>query len=276
MDEKIITKAAFLLLMAVNTCWARGCTGGLAASGPKEVDANSVEAILKQLKQKTAELKSYQSQIEYNFRQPLLESETERRGVLYYKKEADRSRLRINFQTLKQDDEEEQKYVEHYIFDGVWLTHIDYHIKQVKRYQQAEPNEPADAFELAGRNFPIIGFTKVEDLKKQFEIKLVEQQVKEPQPVIPAKAGIHEFVQLHLKVRPDSIYKDDYTSIEFWLDKRIGLPAKIAAVSTEEDVYEIKFLKPKVNESIDEKVFKVKIPKGFGKPEIIPLNVEGK
>ena len=110
MDEKIITKVAFLLLMAVNTCWARGCTGGLDASGPKEVDANSVEAILKQLKQKTAELKSYQSQIEYSFRQPLLESETKRRGVLYYKKEADRSRLRINFQTLKQDDEEEQKY----------------------------------------------------------------------------------------------------------------------------------------------------------------------
>lgn len=262
----MITKVAFLLLMAVNACWASGCAGGLDTSGPKEVDANSVEAILKQLKQKTAELKSYQSQIEYSFRQPLLESETKRRGVLYYKKEADRSRLRINFQTLKQDDEEEQKYVEHYIFDGVWLTYIDYHIKQVKRYQQAEPNEPADAFELAGRNFPIIGFTKVEDLKKEFEIKLVEQQKERPENLI----------QLYLKVRPDSIYKDDYTSIEFWLDKRIGLPARIVAVSTEEDVYEIKFLKPKVNESIDGKVFEFKIPKGFGKPEIIPLNVEGK
>ncbi|GAI54121.1 unnamed protein product, partial [marine sediment metagenome] len=36
------------------------------------------------------------------------------------------------------DDEDQRKYIEHYIFDGVWLTYIDYQIKQVKQYQQAE------------------------------------------------------------------------------------------------------------------------------------------
>ena len=267
---KIITKVTFILLAAINTCCAGGCTESLAAQSQEKVKTDPVEVILKQLKQETLELKSYQGQIEYLFSQPIFESQTLRKGVLYYQRSEGKSALRINFETLKQDDEEEQKYIEQYIFDGVWLTHIDYQIKEVKRYQQAEPNEPVDAFDLARRNFPIIGFSETEDLKKEFEIKLVEQEEGERTPVIPAKAGIHEFIHLHLKVKPDSIYKDDYTSINFWIDKKIGLPAKIAAISTEEDIYEIKFLNAKVNDRIDKKVFEIKIPDGFG-VEIIPL-----
>jgi outer membrane lipoprotein-sorting protein len=256
----MITKAALILLMVVNTSLAGGCVRKSAVSQPEKTGGSSVEKILKQLNQKTAKLKSYQAQIEYLFKQPLFESQTLRTGVLYYQKSGRKSALRINFQTLKQDDEKKQKYIEHYIFDGVWLAHIDYQIKEVKRYQQAEPNEPIDAFDLAGRNFPIIGFSKTEDLKKQFEIKLVERQ----------GGKTENFVQLHLKVKPDSIYKDDYTSIDFWIDKKLNLPAKIVAVSTEEAIYEIKFVKPKVNKKLDKKVFEVKVPDGFGE-EIVSL-----
>jgi len=71
-------------------------------------------------------------------------------------------------------------------------------------------------------------------------------------------------------VKPDSIYKDDYTSIDFWIDRKLYLPAKIVAISTEEDIYEIRLLGAKVNERIDKKVFEVKIPEGFGM-EIMPL-----
>lgn len=231
---------------------------GMCASGclAGQTDSNStakpqVEIVLEQLNKQTADLKSYQSHIEYKFIQPLLESETLKKGVLYYQRSDGKSALMINFQSLKQDEEEEQKYTEQYIFDGVWLTHIDYQIKEVKRYQRAEPNEPVDAFELVSASFPIIGFSKVEDLKKEFEIGLVEG------------VEVKEFIQLHLKVKADSTYKDDYTSIDFWIDKKMHLPAKIVAISTEDDIYEIKFLQPKVNEKIDKKVFELKIPDGF-------------
>jgi outer membrane lipoprotein-sorting protein len=258
-------KVFFLLLAIVGTCWAGVGTGSLAGSEAGRAGANSVakpqvEVVLERLKKQTAELKSYQSQIEYRFSQPLLESETLKKGVLYYQRSEGKSALRINFQSLKQDEEEEQKYIEQYIFDGIWLTHIDYQIKEVKRYQKAEPNEPVDAFELASKNFPIIGFSKAEDLKKEFEIGLVEQQG------VEAK----NFIQLHLKVKADSVYKDDYTSIDFWVDKELYLPAKIVAVSTEEDIYEIKFLQPEINKKIDKKVFEFKVPEGFN-VEIEPL-----
>jgi outer membrane lipoprotein-sorting protein len=284
MNEKIITKVFSLLLAIAEICWAGVGTGSLASSEAERADANSVvkpqvEVVLERLKKQTAGLKSYQSQIEYKFSQPLLESETLKKGVLYYQRsdgklagakpgEA-RSVLRINFQSLKQDEEEEQKYIEQYIFDGVWLTHIDYQIKEVKRYQRAEPNEPVDAFELVSENFPIIGFSKVEDLKKEFEIGLVDSthsassgQASSPQ--VEQQGGqAKNFIQLHLKVKADSVYKNDYTSIDFWIDKQLYLPAKIVAVSTEEDIYEIKFLKPKINEKVDKKVFELKIPDGF-------------
>lgn len=276
MDKKFITKVAFILLGTASACWA-GCSVKTTCVEPKDKRANAVELVLTQLSRKTRQLKSYEAQVEYTFIQPVFESTTMRKGVMYYAKSDKKSKLRMNFRTLKQDDEEEQKYREEFIFDGVWLTHINYQIKQVRVHQLAEPNKPVDAFELASKNLPIVGFAKIEDLKKQFEIKLVEQE-KRPTPVIPAEpvlrevegAGIHDFIQLHLKVKPDSKYKDQYTSIDFWIDKKLGLPAKINAVSTEEDIYQIRLLKPKVNKRMDKKVFEFKVPKGFGK-EIIPL-----
>jgi len=225
-----------------------------------ETDANCVDTILEQLSRKTRELQSYQAKLEYKFSQPLLESQSIREGVLYYTKSDRQSLLRINFQTLKQDDEKQQKYIEHFIFDGVWLTNIDYKVKTAKRYQYAEPNKPMDAFDLVGENLPIIGFTKIEDLKKQFEVQLVVQTQSEPSP----------FFQLHLKVVPDSAYKDDYTSIDFWIDKELYLPIKVVAVTTEEDISEIKFLKPMINKKLDKKVFEFEIPRGFN-VEITPL-----
>jgi len=261
MNEKVIAKVFYLSVVTIGMCVV-GCLA-------KQTNSNStakpqVEMVLELLNRRTAGLKSYQCQIEYRFIQPLLESETLKKGILYYQKSDGKSALRINFQSLKQDEEEEQKYIEQYIFDGIWLTHIDYQIKEVKRYQKAEPNEPVDAFELVSGSFPIIGFGKVEDLKKEFEIELVEQQGGKEK----------DFIQLHLKVKADSVYKDDYTSIDFWIDKKMYLPAKIVAISTEEDIYEIKFLQPKVNEKVDRKVFELKIPDGFN-VETEPLKEKG-
>ena len=135
-----------LLLLSVKACSLQGNTGteSIAGSRSEEKDANSVEAILTKLKQKTTDLTSYQAELEYRFKQPLLESETLRGGVLYYQKSDEESMLRVNFQTLKQDDEKERKYAEHFIFDGVWLTRLDYQIKKAERRQLTEPNKPAD------------------------------------------------------------------------------------------------------------------------------------
>jgi len=221
--------------------------------------SDAVDRVLSKLEQATRGLRSYQAEVEYLFKQPLLESQTLRKGILYYLRLENTSRLRVNFNTLRQDDEEEQQYRDHYIFDGIWLTRVDYQIEAVERYQLVDPNElkdcnrPADAFELLSRGFPIVGFSKTDDLNEAFAIRVVSQD----------DSNAPAFVRLHLDVKPGSVYEQDYTSMDFWIDRQTYLPVKIVAVTTEEDIYQIEFLRPKANKKMDEKVFDFRIPAGF-------------
>ena len=281
MSKMTTTRGALTLLLATGACWAAGHTGSLGVhKRPARIDP--VDAVLEQLNTKTREMMSYQCQIEHKYVQPLLESQAIRKGALYYMRSGGKSALRVNFETLQQEDEKEQKAIEQYIvldgtwlnhrdyeFKGIWLVHIDYRMEEAKYYQLAKPEDPnkaMDVFELASKNLPMLGFTKTEELKKQFEVELVEQKD------VDAK----DFTQVRLKVKPNSVYKDDFLSIDFWIDKKVGLPAKVRATKIEPeppygDIEEIKFLKPKVNKDIEKKVFEFKIPKDFGEPEIKPL-----
>jgi len=277
MNVKIIVRVTFVLLWMVSASCASGAVDNTDTQQKKQA-TDPVDKVLEKLNKSTRELKSYQGQIEYKFTQPsLFDSQDLKKGIFYYTKEGNKSRLRVNFQTRKQDEEPEHKYIEQYIvldgdslaypgrrFEGTWLVCIDYQVPEVKYIQVAEagdPNKPMDVFELASENIPLVGFTKIEELKEQFEVSLIEQKTPESK----------DFIQVHLKVGPNSIYKDDYTYIDFWIDRKLNLPAKVIAITTEEDIYEIKFLQPKVNKAIDKNVFDFKIPKKFGEPEIIPL-----
>jgi outer membrane lipoprotein-sorting protein len=261
MDKKTALIWAIILLGQVGLARPAGSPEQPCAESTEQLKADPLEATLEQLKQQTRQLGSYQCRIKYLFSQPVFDSQTLRKGRMYYKKFNDKSTLRINFETIKQDDEPQQSNIEQYIFDGVWLTHIDYQLKEIKRHQMTEPNQPADAFELARENFPIIGFSKTEDLRKDFEIVLID---------LPEETA-KNLIQLRLKVKPDSRYYQDYTSVDFWIDKSKYLPARVRAVTAEADIYEISFLEAKVNQKLKDKVFEIKVPKDFGKVKFIPL-----
>jgi len=214
-----------------------------------EKENDRIDEILERLTAETAKREFFQARIEYLVSQPLFESKTLRKGQIYYVKQKDFSALRIDFKTVKQDDEKERKELEQYIFDGVWLMRIDYQMKSVKKRQIADANSPKEVFELASRDFPIVGFTRTEDLKKDFDLTLVKEDKKQ--------------IHLNLKVKKGSYYADDYTVIDFWIDKKLYVPTRITAVSTEEDIFQIDIIKPKVNRKIDKKVFEIKYPADF-------------
>jgi len=171
MNIKIIIRVTFILLWVVNT----GCASGSmenADTQQKKQTTDPVDKVLEQLNKSTLELESYQGQIEYKFIQPsLFDSQDLRKGILYYVKEDNKSKLRVNFQRRKQDEDEEHKYIEQYIvldgasltypgrqFKGTWLVCADYQIEEVKFVQLAEPNDPnkpVDVFDLASKNLPI-------------------------------------------------------------------------------------------------------------------------
>lgn len=223
-------------------------------------DPNALDTVLKNLQDKAVQLKSYQVSMDYVFKQPLLESQQRRTGVLYYAKSDKKSDLRIDFRTLQQDQEKVQKYEQTYLFDGVWLLEVDPQLKTATKRQLAELDKPLDALSLVSKQLPVLGFSKVEDLRKQFEVELVAE------PSGQATSRPH----LHLKVKPDSVYKDDYVTIDLWIDSKIGLPVEVKAVTPEDDAYEIKLTEPKVNTELDPKLFQVDIPGNFSM-QVIPL-----
>ena len=284
MNIRKIAQTSMLLLWITSFSCASGSSGSRSIQKEK-IETDPVDKVLEKLNKTTQELESLECRVEYKDVQPsVFETQTLKKGILYYTKKGNESKLRVNFKTVQHDDEPEQKCIEQYIvvdgallksktqdFEGMWLVHLDYEFRTVKYIQIAEANnseEPVDVFELISRNLPMVGFTKIEDLKKQFDITLVDEK----------KNEYEEFIQVHLKIKPNSVYKDDYTQIDFWIDKKLNLPVKIKAVSTEpngpiedKNFYNIEFLEPKLNQKIKPDIFNFSIPKDFEEPEIFPL-----
>ena len=218
----------------------------------------TVQGVLDLLRQRTERIRTYQAKVRYLFIQEpeLLDSRTLNQGVLFYVRDpnnAAASRLRINFFSRKQDEEKEVPHREEFLFDGVWLTRLDYQLDKVDRYQKAPPDKPIDVFELIQHNFPIIGFTRTAQLAAQFDITLLDDH----------KAKADAPVHLRLKVKKTSKYKDDYESIDFWIDRTLFLPRRIVTTSTQGDVYDITFLEPKLNKKLPGTIFAIEVPADF-------------
>jgi outer membrane lipoprotein-sorting protein len=247
--------AKTVLLATISLCCFVACTGGTPTEAKKAPEANAVDSILKRLEQASLGLKYYQAEIKHTFSQPLLDSETLRTGRLYYKQEAKSSKVRLDFETLKQDDAKEQAYREQVLFDGVWLMRIDYQLKRAEYRQLAEPNSPMKALDLASGYLPIAGLTKTEDLKKRYVITLVPQ----------SSSKSSEPIHLRLQAKTDSGYKEAYSIIDLWLDTKLFLPTRIVYKSGQDETEEWEFYNQNIKKKLSDSIFQVEIPDGFSK-----------
>ena len=320
MNNIVMGVFVFLLISCISCAGASTDVNSVSGSIQNVSEPNSarqtdeVDSILEKMNESTSELKSLQCKIEYRHVQPsVFDMESLRRGILYYSKYdstsaskagANNFKFRLNFETLKLDEEDEREYKEQYIlvdgsslpktktvkkFEGLWIVLLDYDNKSVKYIQLTNGSKPNstrgnDIFEIISTEFPMVGFTKTDQLREQFDISLVTSDSNSVNSDSNEKASSgnvksDELIQVHLKVKPNSVYKDEYVQLDFWIDRKNYLPVKIKAISTEpegqiiksKDFKEIKFLDVRVNEKIDNKVFDYQIPKNFDEPDIYPL-----
>ena len=224
----------------------------------KNAELKTIDDVLNKLNEQTKKLVSLEADIEYLFVQDpdLLDSKTLQKGKFFYKKYDDRSKIRIDFLNRKIDDEPQEDYFEQVTFDGVWLARIDHQLKTAKFDQQAKPDKPVEAFEFVGRNFPLIGFTKIDDLKKHYIIKLAGQKASDP--IDPTKP-----IHLHLETKPESKYAKDYAVVQLKIDNNIFLPTRLVTKTPEGDIYVITLNNAKVNKNIENSVFNVEPPADF-------------
>ena len=221
-----------------------------------EQSDGEIEEILSKMHNATKQLKSCQAKLSYLFIQDpdLLDSKTLRNGVLYYQKDEDCSRLRIRFDDIKQEDFKPENCRQEYLFDGVWLTRIDYKLKQIDLYQKAPKDNPIDVFELISNNFPLIGFSNIKQLREDFDIHL------------PQKSGeTDKSITLLLSVKKGSKYEKEYKKIDFRVASDTYMPEKIVAYSSQGDIHDIQFKELKKNKKLKKGVFTIETPPDFHK-----------
>ncbi|MCD6175701.1 MAG: hypothetical protein J7K65_08070, partial [Planctomycetes bacterium] len=143
---------------------------------------------------------------------------------------------------------------EEYLFDGVWLTRIDYKLKQIDLYQKAPEDKPIDVFELISSNFPLIGFSNIDQLRKDFDIRLPEN---------PDESD--KSIKLLLSVKKGSRYEKEYKKIDFRVAIDTYMPEQIVAYSSQGDIHDIKFKEFKINKKLKKAVFTIETPSDFRK-----------
>ncbi|HOK66474.1 MAG TPA: hypothetical protein PK054_02350 [Anaerohalosphaeraceae bacterium] len=246
----------FGILLPIGTVLAAAGTDCPSSADPNNASFRTVEKILSQMHQTAQTIQTLRADLTYLFVQDpeLLDSKTLRRGTLFYTKGtgSSRSRLRLSFDTLQQDEEPPQPRPEHYLFDGVWLTKIDWALETIDRYQKAPADKPVGVFEFISHNFPMVGFTDPRDLENEFEIT-----------ASPAPEDPNQPQHLALKVRNTSRYKEDYTQMEVWIDRKNWLPIRLTAVSVQGDFYDLKWNNLRINETIADTVFQIETPPNF-------------
>ncbi len=251
---KLLTALLALFLIAETAtavCPAKCCP---EPAREEKQQTDPVTEILEKLDQATKDLKTYQARIDYLFIQDpeLLDSRTLRKGNLLYKKQEKQSLLRINFDTISYDDGEQLNRKEQYIFDGVWLVKIDYHLKNIDRYEISEPQKPVEVFEYIGDYLPIIGFSDSNSLSDDFNIEIIEKDEE------PANT-----THLALFPKKTTEYGKEYKKIEIFIDKTTNLPVQIVSVEKEGNVHKIALNKAIIDKKIENTVFKVAKPDNF-------------
>lgn len=246
---KLIFSFVVLGLFSYSLVWA--CLADGQTQMPKETP--TPEQILQKIQEKSQQTTSVKAEIDYLVIQDpdLTNTRLLRKGHLFYLKTDNQAWAKIVFETFQQDDFEPQTRREVYVFDGVWLTKIDYTLKQAEQIQQAPDDKPIEPFTFLSRYFPLIGLPGCQDVQTDFDVQLMDRTVN------------NGCWLLKLKVKPDSQWAKDYLAADFYIDQQSLLPRRVEALTTQNDKYQLEFNQIQINKAIDRKVFKAIIPDDF-------------
>ncbi|OXU15396.1 LolA family protein [Sedimentisphaera salicampi] len=222
-------------------------SSALLAGGEK------VDKLISKLEKRADSISSFKSDIKYTIKEDngIFKTQTEYSGRFsFYRNTKDgkkREKAAVVFLTKKKEDGKAKKEKKRYVFNGVWLVKFDYPLKQVSRLQLAPENEPMDTLDLLAEDFPLVGFGSREKLKKDYQIKLIEENDK----------------KFTLSLKPNK-KSDKKKELIIEIDKELLVPQKITArLKDESETMHISFSSVKIDGKIEKKDFSVETPQGF-------------
>lgn len=200
----------------------------------------AVEKILDRLEARGKEIKDIEAALIFVKHDPVFNSTEKFEGTVLFKEEKPNPRFLIRFDRSNLNGRVNEKK-EWHVFDGRWYIEAREKNSAIIRHEVLRPDESREVFRLGQGPFPLPFGQKKADILKQFTVKLITPEPKDP------PEGDH----LELSPLPNTELSKKYEKIHFFIDRKQGLPSRVQTVEKESgDEITASFSNPKLNQGL--------------------------
>ncbi|MFA5864289.1 MAG: hypothetical protein WC975_06335 [Phycisphaerae bacterium] len=214
-----------------------------------------VDTILDRLEKAGDAIKDLGANVNHELYQIIPDDRQVKRGLIRYRAAANgkNARFMIYFDTLIHEDLKiNQK--EWFCFDGRWLREIREQTRTAIDREVVAPDEKVDPFKLGEGPFPLPFGQKKADILRNFNVTWVKPEQTDP------PASDH----LILIPKPQTKFTKRYEKLEFWVDKKLNLPARIVSRDRHSNIITANFKDLKTNTGIPNNQLWIDVPKDYG------------
>ena len=276
MNRKI-SRATIICLLAILAVGIAACRGQSTAPDTKDAERCDVAtsertateqniregvdpkilAALDRLEKLGETVKDLQAKLTLEKWETLVDDRTIKEGQLYYQRNEKEIRFRVSFD-VSRHGKQSVSNPEHFVFTGGWLTYRQERGKREDRYQVTRPGQPSSDLMRIGKSpLPIPIGQKTEDVLKNFEVSLIEQNEQTDPPEIKT-------VHLKLVPRKGTELAVSHTRLEFWLAEPDCLVVRSQWENDSGDIFTADMNDIQVNKGIKDKIFQLpKLPRGY-------------
>lgn len=236
----------------------------IAAAAPIDPE---VERILDRLEKRGDTVRDLSCRVRQEMLAKVVGEKITKEGDVKYLRGSDGNNARfiIHFAKITQDDFPIKP--ETYAFDGRWFTEAKESTKSVLRREIVRPGEKLNLFSVEESPFPLPFGQKKAEILKNFDVKLVPPEAKDP-------ADTNDSKHLLCIPKPGTHREQEYKEIHFYIDPKLDLPKTIVAYrKTGTKVSEIQTVtfpdltNKSINKSLPVSAFDFKVPVGWSVSE---------
>lgn len=183
-----------------------------------------VEAILDRVETRGAEVHDLRCKVVYTVEDRVSDDTVRREGVIRFKKQSPNPIFFITFDKTIQEGTVKRKKI-WYLFDGRWFYEASQRSKTIIKRDLAPPGTKVDLFSIEKAPFPIPFGQKKAEILEHFEVTIGPG----------VKNGPTDTDHLICVPKADSRLAGDYSKMEFFVSRSLGLPVRIVMTANPPD-----------------------------------------
>lgn len=225
------------------------------ANQPTTAVSPEVDAILTRQEKAGDAIKTLQAGLRDEIYYIIPDDRQVKLGLIRYQAAAKgkNARFMVMFDTLIHEDLK-VKQKEYWCFDGHKLREIRQQTRTAIDREVVAPDEKIDPFKLGEGPIPLPFGQKKADILQNFNVTLIKPEKTDP-------AGTDH---LHLVPKPGTKFTKKYKSLDFWVDRKLNLPIKIAWRDTHSSVVTVDFKDIQINKPLADNQLWVDVPLDYG------------